>query len=49
MNLTKDKWIKEDYNAFFQYLHSLKDLKFKDFSTKIIVDNTLIGVRTPLL
>ena len=49
MNLTKDNWTKEDYNNFLEYLHSIKDLKFKDFSTKIIVDNTLIGVRTPLL
>ena len=49
MNLTKDNWTKEDYNIFLEYLHSLKDLKFKDFSIKIIVDDTLIGVRTPLL
>lgn len=49
MNLTKDNWTKEDYNIFLEYLHSLKDLKFKDFSIKIIMDNTLIGVRTPLL
>lgn len=49
MNLTKECWTKEDYDAFLDYLYSLKDEKFKDFSTKIIVDNTLIGVRTPIL
>lgn len=49
MNLTKDNWTKEDYNVYLEYLYSLKDLKFKEFSTKIIVDDTLIGVRTPLL
>lgn len=49
MNLTKDNWTKEDYNEFLEYLYSLTDKKFKDFSTKIIVDDTLIGVRTPIL
>ena len=49
MNLIKDKWTKEDYNDFLDYLHSITDEKFKDFSTKIIVDDTLIGIRTPIL
>jgi len=49
MNLTKDNWTKEDYNYFIEYLASFKDVKFKDFSIKIIVDDTLIGVRTPIL
>ena len=38
MNLTKENWTKEDYNEFLEYLYSLTDTKFKDFSTKIIVD-----------
>ena len=49
MNLIEDKWTKEDYNVFLDYLYSLKDEKFKDFSTKIIVDDYLIGIRTPIL
>lgn len=49
MILTKKNWNKTDYEDFIVYLHKNKDLKFKDFSEKIILDNTLIGVRTPIL
>jgi len=49
MNLIKEKWTKEDYYEFSKYLLTLTDDKFKDFSTKIIVDDSLIGIRTPIL
>lgn len=49
MLLTKNNWTKEDYNNFVVYLNNNVDLKFKEFSSKIILDNTLIGVRTPIL
>ena len=49
MNLTKEKWTKEEYFEFSKYLLTLADTKFRDFSTKIIVDNSLIGIRTPIL
>ena len=49
MNLTKEKWTKEEYFEFSKYLLTLADTKFRDFSTKIIEDNSLIGIRTPIL
>lgn len=49
MILQKNNWTKEDYNIFLEYLYSKKDIKFKEFSKKIILDETMIGVRTPIL
>jgi len=49
MDITKDSWSKEEYNIFLKYLYQKKDTKFKEFSKKIILDETIIGVRTPIL
>ena len=38
-----------NYDEFMKELFSLQDLKFKDFNSKIIDDNNMIGVRTPHL
>ena len=41
----------KEYKEFLDYLFSIKDLKYKDFNTKIIVpvDCEIIGIRTPIL
>lgn len=49
MELIKEKWRKKDYNEFINYLYSFKDEEYKKFSINIIKDNTLIGIRTPIL
>lgn len=49
MNLENIIWNKETYNKFIDYLYTLQDLKYKDFHKKLILDNDLIGIRTPLL
>ena len=38
-----------NYNEFIDKLFSLQDLKFKEFNSKIVMDNNVIGVRTPEL
>ena len=37
------------YDDFIEKLNSLQDLKYKEFNSKIVCDNTTIGVRTPEL
>ena len=37
------------YDDFLNELYSLQDLKFKDFHSKLIMSDKLIGVRTPEL
>ena len=49
MILKKDNWNNDDYKNLVIYLNENSDLKYKEFSEKIIVDNTLIGIRTPIL
>ena len=49
MILTKENWNNDDYKNLVIYLNENSDLKYKEFSEKIIVDNTLIGIRTPIL
>jgi len=39
----------ETYKVFLEYLYSLQDLKYKEFHSKLIMDDNLIGVRTPEL
>ena len=38
-----------NYNEFIEYLYSLSDIKYREFHSKITMDNTLIGIRTPKL
>lgn len=38
-----------NYTEFLNELYSLQDLKYKSFHSKIIINNNLIGVRTPEL
>ena len=37
------------YNDFLNELYSLQDLKYKEFHSKLIMSDNLIGVRTPEL
>ncbi len=49
MNLKSINWEK-DYNLFIDYLFSIRDIKYKEFNSKII--NTkyeILGVRSPIL
>ena len=36
------------YEDFLNELYSLQDLKYKEFHSKLIMSDKLIGVRTPL-
>ena len=49
MNLKIDKWTEEDYHLFINYLNSLSDIKYKEFSSKIGTSKNVIGVRIPLI
>lgn len=40
---------KETYQKFIEYLYTLRDSKYKEFHSKLIMDNNLIGIRTPEL
>lgn len=42
-----EKFDKINYGLFLNYLYSLEDLKYKKFHSIIILDNNLIGIRTP--
>ena len=48
MNL--DKWSKKDYNDYLNYLISLREVKYKDFSKKLIdTKYEMLGIRLPKL
>lgn len=50
MDLIREHWTQEDYENFRNYLKSLADEKYKDFSSRLIPDTPLFyGIRTPLL
>lgn len=50
MQLTKNNWNKTNYNEFINYLHSLQDLKYKEFHSKLLNSKiNLIGIKTPTL
>ena len=49
MNLIRDKWDSDSYNEFIEYLFNIRDIKYRDFHSKLGVGNNVIGVRTPLL
>lgn len=42
-------WNKEKYQEFVKYLFSLQDRKYRDFHSKLILNDRLIGIRTRLL
>lgn len=41
------KFNKSNYKLFLKYLYTLEDLEYKKFHSKLILDNNLIGIRTP--
>ena len=49
MNLIRDKWNNNSYNEFIDYLFDIRDIKYRDFHSKLGVGNNVIGIRTPIL
>ncbi|MBE6160058.1 MAG: DNA alkylation repair protein [Lactobacillales bacterium] len=49
MNLENINWNKDNYNEFINYLFTFEDLKYKEFHSKLILNDNLIGIRTPIL
>ncbi len=50
MELIKDYWTQSDYNDFVEYLKSLADEKYKNFSDSLVpAGDPSLGVRVPLL
>ena len=50
MNLTREHWSQSDYGEFLDYLKSLSDKKYKEFSDGLTPGAELsFGVRVPLL
>lgn len=49
MNLIKDNWRKDDYKEFIDYLFEIRDIKYKEFHSSLMVGNDVIGIRTPVL
>ena len=49
MNFVRDSWNNEQYREFIQYLFDIRDMKYRDFHSKLGVGSNVIGVRTPLL
>ena len=49
MNLVRDNWDNNSYNEFIEYLFNIRDIKYRDFHSKLGVGNNAIGIRTPIL
>ena len=50
MQLTRDSWSEDSYGEFVNYLQSLSDKKYKEFSDGLVPDAEFsFGVRVPLL
>lgn len=50
MNLIKEHWTKKDYDIFIKELKKLEDLPYKEFHSKLILEEeNIIGIRTPKL
>ena len=50
MNLIRDNWSKDDYKEFINYLLSLEDIKYRDFTKGLIPGkDNIIGIRTLIL
>lgn len=43
------QFTKENYGNFLEYIYSLQDLNYKQFHSKLITNDNLIGIRTPKL
>ena len=43
------QFTRENYDTFLEYIYSLQDLNYKQFHSKLIMSDNLIGVRTPEL
>ena len=44
-----DYFDKKTYKVFLDYLYSLQDIKYRQFHSKLIMSDNLIGIRTPEL
>ena len=49
MDLIRDNWNKEEYKEFIDYLFDIRDIKYRDFHSKLGVGGNVIGIRTPIL
>ena len=49
MNYCSIIWSKKEYLSFINNLKKQADLKYKNFHSKLILDNHLIGIKTPVL
>ena len=49
MKLKKEYWTNQDYIEFTDYLKHIANIKYKQFSEKIIFDNTILGINIPTL
>lgn len=49
MNLIRSSWSNREYKEFINYLFEIRDIKYRDFHSKLGVGNNVIGIRTPLL
>lgn len=50
MELTREHWTQTDYNAFVEYLKTLADSKYKEFSDGLVPGTEFsFGIRVPVL
>lgn len=49
MDLIRAKWDNKGYREFIEYLFNIRDIKYRDFHSKLGVGNNVIGIRTPIL
>ena len=49
MILNRSNWNKSDYQKFVDYLFSFENLEYKNFNSKLVLKNNLIGIRVPIL
>lgn len=49
MELIRNSWNEDSYKEFIEYLFDIRDIKYRDFHSKLGVGNNVIGVRTPIL
>lgn len=49
MNYSNIIWNKNEYQLFIEDLKKQTDLNYKEFHSKLILDDNLIGIKTPIL
>lgn len=50
MEITREKWTQADYDEFHEYLLTLADSKYKEFSDSLVpTEKKSIGIRIPIL